>query len=119
MRDEVKTVAEDDKVKGALYASLFGLSNIEQIKMKLIQSAVPAMEANPGLWDGAKQVLSSSVKVLEGFLRAMRTVSSSTKTPATTSIREKTIRRFYAAKCIHNKFQQQLNNQGVRHGYSA
>lgn len=67
MWDEVKTASEDENIKGALYASLFGLSNIEQIKMKLIQSAVPAMEANPGLWDGAKQVLSSGVKVLEGF----------------------------------------------------
>lgn len=67
MWDEVKTTAKDDNIKGALYASLFGLSNIEQIKMKLIQSAVPTMEANPGLWDGAKQVLNSGVKVLEGF----------------------------------------------------
>lgn len=67
MWNEVKAAAKDEKIKGALYASLFGLSNIEQIKMKLIQSAVPAMEANPGLWDGAKQVLSSGVKVLEGF----------------------------------------------------
>ena len=67
MWNEVKAGAKDEKIKGALYASLFGLSNIEQIKMKLIQSAVPAMEANPGLWDGAKQLLSSGVKVLEGF----------------------------------------------------
>lgn len=67
MWNEVRTAATDENIKGALYASLFGLSNIEQIKMKLIQSAVPAMEANPGLWDGAKQLLSSGVKVLEGF----------------------------------------------------
>lgn len=67
MWNEVKTAAKEEKIKGALYASLFGLSNIEQIKMKLIQSAVPAIEANPGLWDGAKQLLSSGVRVLEGF----------------------------------------------------
>ena len=67
MWEEVRAASEKEKVKTALYASLFGLSSIEQVKFKLIQSAVPAMEANPGLWDGAKQLFSSGVKALEGF----------------------------------------------------
>lgn len=67
MWEEVRSTSHDEKVSGALYASLFGLSSIDQVKMKLIQSAVPAAEANPGLWAGAKQAVSSGIKVLEGF----------------------------------------------------
>ncbi len=91
MWDEVKAAAEDVKIKGALYASLFGLSNIEQIKMKLIQSAVPAMEANPGLWDGAKQVLSSGVKVLEGFHKGFGALSDFGLLFAPAMLRQKVI----------------------------
>lgn len=67
MWGQVRDASAEEKVKGALYASLFGLSSVDQIKMKLIQSAVPAMDANPGLWDAAKKTMSSGVKVLEGF----------------------------------------------------
>lgn len=67
MWDQVKTSSSDETVKGALYASLFGLSGMDQVKMKLIQSAVPAIEANPGFWESAKKTVSSGVKVLEGF----------------------------------------------------
>ena len=64
---ELKQASQNEKVKGALYVSLFGLSGIDKIKLKLIQSAVPAAEANPGLWDAAKKTVSSGIKVLEGF----------------------------------------------------
>lgn len=67
MWNQVKASSQDEKVRGALYASLFGLSGMEQVKMKLIQGAVPAIEANPGLWEGAKQTAKAGVKVLEGF----------------------------------------------------
>ncbi|EOI3502830.1 P-loop NTPase fold protein [Cronobacter dublinensis] len=67
MWDQVKTSSADETIKGALYASLFGLSGMDQVKMKLLQSAVPAIEANPGFWESAKQTVSSGVKVLEGF----------------------------------------------------
>ncbi|MBH2705716.1 KAP family P-loop domain-containing protein [Serratia sp. CC22-02] len=67
MWQQVKKSSADETVKGALYASLFGLSGIEQVKTKLIQSMVPAIKANPKLWEGAKQTVKSGVKVLEGF----------------------------------------------------
>jgi len=67
MWNQVKASSQDEKVRGALYASLFGLSGMEQVKMKLIQGAVPAIKANPGLWEGAKQTAKAGVKVLEGF----------------------------------------------------
>lgn len=67
MWEQVKTSSVDETVKGALYASLFGLTEMDQVKMKLIQSAVPAIEANPGFWASAQQTVKSGVKVLEGF----------------------------------------------------
>jgi hypothetical protein len=67
MWEEVKAASADEMVKGALYASLFGLSSIEQAKVKLIQNAVPSLEANPGLWGTAKQSVKTGIKVLESF----------------------------------------------------
>ena len=67
MWGEVKATSADQKVTGALFASLFGLSSIEQVKGKLIQSAVPSLESNPGLWKGTKQAVKSGIKVLESF----------------------------------------------------
>lgn len=63
----VKTSAEDDEFKGALYASLFGLSDIGQIKMKLIQSAIPSMKTNPALWKGSKELAKTGIKALAGI----------------------------------------------------
>jgi hypothetical protein len=67
MWNEVKKSSADKKVNGALYVSLFGLSGVDQVKMKLIQSAMPALDAKPALWKSVKQTVNSSIKVLEGF----------------------------------------------------
>lgn len=64
---EVKEASGDEKVRGALYVSLFGLSSIDQMKKKLIEMVIPGVESNPGMWESAKQAVSSGVKVLEGF----------------------------------------------------
>lgn len=39
MWEQVKQASQDEKVRSALYASLFGASSVEQVKLKLIQSA--------------------------------------------------------------------------------
>ncbi|MGV8864839.1 MAG: hypothetical protein ACOH2T_27245 [Pseudomonas sp.] len=62
MWDQVKASSDDDKIKDALYASLFGLSDMDQVKMRLIQSAVPSIKANPELWAGAKKGAKAGVK---------------------------------------------------------
>jgi hypothetical protein len=66
MWEEVKALAEP-AVKGALYASIFGATSIDQIKLKLIQSAAKSMEEYPILFKGLRQAWNSSVKVAEGF----------------------------------------------------
>ncbi len=67
MWEKVKDGSKDGKVQNALYASLFGLSTIEQVKLKLIQSALPSVEENPAIWEGAKNLFNAGVKALEGF----------------------------------------------------
>lgn len=63
---EVKSASNDEAVKGALYVSLFGLSDMNQIKLKVVQSALPNAEKHSAAWDkvrvgmeGAKKVLTS------------------------------------------------------------
>jgi len=63
---EVKAVSKDEAVKGALYVSLFGLSEMNQVKLKIVQSAIPNAEKHSVAWDklrlgmeGAKKVLTS------------------------------------------------------------
>lgn len=64
---EVIQESKDEYVKGALYVSLFGLSSIDQVKRKLIESVAPGVEAHPKIWETAKQAVDAGIKVLEGF----------------------------------------------------
>jgi Cdc6-like AAA superfamily ATPase len=63
--DEVKATSQDDAVKDSLYVSLFGLSDMTQIKLKIIQSALPNADAHPTAWENAKIGLKSVQKVLK------------------------------------------------------
>lgn len=63
---EVKSASADEAVKGALYVSLFGLSDMNQIKLKVVQSAIPSAEKHSAAWnkvrvgvEGARKVLNS------------------------------------------------------------
>jgi len=63
---EVKAASEDEAVKAALYVSLFGLRDMNQIKLKVVQSALPSAEKHSAAWEkvrvgmeGAKKVLTS------------------------------------------------------------
>ena len=69
MWDQVQQASSDEAVKGALYASLFGVSSIDQVKLKLIQSSAKAAESYPVLFRSAKQALQTGIKALEGFHR--------------------------------------------------
>lgn len=89
--EEVKTTSEDKMVQGALYASLFGLSSVEQAKMKLIQNAVPSLEANPKLWDTAKQTVKTGIKVLEGFHKGFGALNDVSLVFAAAILRQKLI----------------------------
>ncbi len=72
---EVMKESKDETVNGALYVSLFGLSGIDQVKRKLIESVAPGAEAHPKIWATAKQAVSSGIKVLEGFHKGFAALS--------------------------------------------
>jgi len=63
---EIQNASNDKKVSEALYVSLFGLSDMGQIKLKILQSALPKAEEQSAMWEkvrigyeGAKKVLTS------------------------------------------------------------
>ncbi|MET4489464.1 P-loop NTPase fold protein [Bradyrhizobium sp. LA7.1] len=72
---EVQAASTDETTKCALFVSLFGLSDIDQLKRKLLESVVPVAESNPGLWDGAKQAVSSGIKVLGAFHKGFEAIN--------------------------------------------
>ena len=67
--------SKDENINGALYVSLFGLSSIDQVKRKLIESVAPGVEAHPKIWEAAKQTVTSGLKVLEGFHKGFAALS--------------------------------------------
>lgn len=69
--NEVKGESSDDSVKKALYVSLFGLSNVDQIKRKLIETAIPGVESHGGVFDGIKSLFGAGVKVLSNHYKAL------------------------------------------------
>jgi len=88
---EVQTASADEAVRGALVVSLFGLSDIDQLKKKLLESVVPVAESNPGLWESAKQAVTSGVKVLEGFHKSFGAISDFSLLLAPAMLRNKVI----------------------------
>jgi KAP-like P-loop domain-containing protein len=72
---EVMKESKDETVNGALYVSLFGLSSIDQVKRKLIESVAPGAEAHPKIWEASKQAVTSGLKVLEGFHKGFAALS--------------------------------------------
>ncbi|KRD13885.1 hypothetical protein ASE39_17805 [Acidovorax sp. Root267] len=64
---EVKADSTDDAVKGALYVSLFGLSHMNQIKLKLVQSALPSAEKNNAMWEKLRIGAEAARKMLNSL----------------------------------------------------
>lgn len=73
--NEVKVGSGDDKVKNALYVSLFGLSSIGQVKRKLIETAIPGVESHGGLFDGLKNLFKAGVKAASEHYRALAAIN--------------------------------------------
>lgn len=64
---EVKAQSKDEKVKSSIYISLFGLSNMDQVKLKIVQNAIPNAEENPARWESLKKAWSATSKILESI----------------------------------------------------
>lgn len=63
---EVQKESKDEKVKNAIYISLFGLANMDQVKLKVVQGALPVVAENPQLVENLKKGSRIISKVLEG-----------------------------------------------------
>lgn len=73
--DELRKESTDEKVKNALYVSLFGLSSIDQVKRKLIERAIPGVESHGGLFDGIKNLFNAGVKAAAAHYKALAALS--------------------------------------------
>lgn len=73
--NEVKSTSGDDKVKKALYVSLFGLSSVDQVKRKLIETAIPGVESHGGVFDGLKSLFGAGVKALSTHYKALAAIN--------------------------------------------
>lgn len=69
--NEVKAASADEKVQNALYVSLFGLSSVDQIKRKLIESAIPGVESHGGVFDGLKNLFNAGISAASQHYKAM------------------------------------------------
>lgn len=69
--NEVKAGSNDDMVKKALYVSLFGLSSVDQVKRKLIETAIPGVESHGGVFDGLKNLFRTGVKAASEHYKAL------------------------------------------------
>lgn len=63
----VKGESADEKVKTALYISLFGLTSMDQVKLKIVQSTIANAEENPTWWEKSKTKLGGLSKALQSF----------------------------------------------------
>jgi len=72
--DEIKKKSGDDKVKNALYVSLFGLSSIDQVKRKLIEAAIPSVESHGGMFDGLKNLFKVGVEAASEHYKALAAI---------------------------------------------
>lgn len=73
--NEVKAGSSDDKVKNALYVSLFGLSSIDQVKRKLLESAIPGAESHGGVFDALKNLFKTGVKAASEHYKALAAIN--------------------------------------------
>lgn len=73
--NEVKSSSNDDRVKKSLYVSLFGLSSIDQVKRKLIETAIPGVESHGGMFDGLKHLFRVGVKVGAEHYKALAAIN--------------------------------------------
>lgn len=72
---EVKDGANDERVKRALYVSLFGISSIDQMKRKLIEAAIPCVESHGGVFDSIKNLFRVGVKAASEHYRALAAIN--------------------------------------------
>ena len=62
---EVKAASMNPAVAGAVYVSLFGMADMNQVKLKAVQSAIPKSEDHPAALEKLRTAFKGARKVLE------------------------------------------------------
>jgi hypothetical protein len=88
---DIQKSSDDEAIESALNASLFGLTNVDQLKKKLIEAAIPAAEAHPTWLESAKRLASSSINVLESFHKGFGAINDLSLLIAPAILRNKLI----------------------------
>jgi hypothetical protein len=73
--ENVRSQSEDEKVQNSLYASLFGLSTVDQIKRKLMEVALPGAEEHGGAVDAMKNMLKVGFKALSEHYKGLAAIN--------------------------------------------
>ena len=74
--DRVRSDSNDKKIKEALYASLFGVSTVDQIRLKLLQDDLGAAESHPALSESISQVWHAAIKLVDRFFTGATAANS-------------------------------------------
>lgn len=69
--DKTKSDSVDPKIKNALYVSLFGLSNIEQVKRRLLEAAIPESESYEEFLGPVKKLFKAGVQAGTEHFKAL------------------------------------------------
>lgn len=75
MWNDIQIASEDERVKKSLYVSLFGLSNIDQVKRRLIEVAMPGVESHGGMFDGLKNLFRVGLKAASEHYKALAAIN--------------------------------------------
>jgi Cdc6-like AAA superfamily ATPase len=73
--DDVQKEAKDERVKKALYVSLFGLSTMDQVKRKLLEGALPDAAVGGGKLDIVKNLLKTGVNAGAAHYKALAAIN--------------------------------------------
>ena len=64
-QQQIKKDSADPKIQSSLYVSLFGIKDLNQLKLKIVQSALPVGADSNLLTDGATKAWKTGVEVLK------------------------------------------------------
>jgi hypothetical protein len=64
---DVKGESKEPEITRALYVSLFGVADMNQLKVKIIQSAVPNADANRAMWQRVDAAITGFKKLVTAF----------------------------------------------------
>ena len=73
--NDIKHGSDDAYVQKALYASLFGLSSTDQVKRKLIETAITGSESHGGLIDGLTSFFKAGVNAACQYYPALSAIN--------------------------------------------